>query len=248
MAFIYYPPETIAGASGIDEAELRHKYYARLAPDGKHLVPGMLQQGVRAPAGNWLKMGKVTRELPGRYFVQYTDFNTLVPGSLVQAERRPRGKWKEVVKGTKSNFHRVYYPDPFFTFNATSPPNSYGIYEDYSYVTWDFPDIFAHVYPGVSRIYYYKLYYFRGSFDELDNEASKLTLFNSAGAMLKLEDYSNVIDGDILNTNMGDASIYIEMSTNAAAGNYCFVLGILNEDNEVVDYVVMENVIERNIV
>lgn len=255
MPFTYYAlPEN---PLEINPESLRHRYFVQLAPDGQHLVPGSLVQGRRPAIGHWLELGYIGRELPERYFVQYTDFNTLVPGSLVRGDTIPKGKWKEV-KRPSIKFHRVTFTNPYVpaiaVLEGETPQGPHTITSQDEFVTNRVIPPLLLIYPDVplfttgdlnfnlpGPVIYFNLYYFKGSFAELDYDASKLTPFDAANYFM-LKNNVNVIQPA---TNIGawqrtPNSVVGEAS--APAGAYCIVLGVLDAQKEIKDYVVLENI------
>lgn len=239
-SFTYYPPAS--GARTVDQEQLRHTYFARLAPDGRHLVPGMLHQGKKPAKGRWLDVANVTRDLPERYFVQHTDFHTLVPGSLIQADRFPRGKWKEVKK-QGIGFHRALFTDGGYEALNITDPTIFADPADFN--TDKVIPVLEHVYPGVDfeeNPLDYQLYYFQGSFEELMADVSQMTLYGS-DTQLRL----NIVMEEIGYVSRFSTSMLsnAEFSVQAEApeGFFCIILGILNDQDEVVDYVVLEDIL-----
>lgn len=57
--FNYYSP--VKRDSWIDQEILSYQYFVHVAPDGKHLVPGMLQQSEKPAIGKWLDVANVTQ-------------------------------------------------------------------------------------------------------------------------------------------------------------------------------------------
>lgn len=84
------------GHEGLLGSQLLHRYFVQVAEDGKHLVPGVLHQGLRPTNGNWLEVGNITRSLPKRYFVKMNPNRTLLPGMLITADKHPGDWWKEL--------------------------------------------------------------------------------------------------------------------------------------------------------
>lgn len=239
MSYIYYPSNT----SILRAETLRNKYFVQLAPDGEHLVLGMLHQGTRPPTGNWLEVGKIDRTFPDRYFVMYTDFHTLVPGSLITADKLPQGKWKELKQQSDPMFYRVYITDNSLTHTPLNIP-------DYIMVNYS-EDVLAparftyghiHSIPSNNPASFdYKLYYYAGSFNELNNDPSKLTLFGSPGALFRIFDPMYSVYLDTFHSIIYESLWWFEIWGILPQGSYSFVLGILNSNNEIVEYIVLEN-------
>lgn len=242
MSFVYYPAEV--STSSIDYTKLRHKYFVQLQPDGQHLVLGMLQQGERPASGHWLEISKMDRTLPERYFVMYTNFNTLVPGSLITGTQQPQGKWKELkVKKNHLPFYRVYTTEPLFTYNLSGLPG----YQSDNFVGLLFsaPEIYYAVHaeypPGSFR---FKVYYFFGSFNELNYDIDKLTLINTPGAYMQVIDIGNSNHYvDIFDSNVPD-TFWLGVQGTTPPGNYALIMGLLDNEDEVTEYIVIENALQ----
>jgi hypothetical protein len=245
MTLAYSPPQV--KASEIDPMKLRYPYFVQLASDGQHLVPGMLQQGTQPAIGDWLNVGSIEQDFPERYFAQYTNFNTLVPGSLVQAGRLPAGRWKEVKK-KRIPFHRFvgdpYFLDPLPSHDTYSDPFEFNSSKvlpalDYVYPDRD-PDVPIKMY----------IYIFKGSFEDLGNDPSKLIPFPSTvdfilpdGAFLGYLSYLLGGYTNILYTN--DVAGELTFEPELPVGVYSIIAAILDEDDEVTDYFVFDGVLNR---
>lgn len=246
-SFTYYLPEV--PASEIDPNALEHSYFAQVAPDGRRLVPGLLQQGERPTIGNWMNVGYVDRDFPRRYFVQYTDFNTLVPGSLIQADRFPEGKWKEVKKTSFAEFRRVVF-NPEFTVS---------IHDDHvNPTTFLYPNTFIEFYlfpvlnvtqPGVysaSEPASVQLFHFAGTFEELDNDASRLSVFANPDSYFTLHLDVEDIETSFLTTDQTWTGFeYFNARPATPDGYYSLVVKVLSHGNTPAYYIVMENLFRR---
>jgi hypothetical protein len=245
-------------ASELDPKKLKHHYYVQLAPDKARLVPGILQQETKPEVGSWLDVTAIDRDFPTRYFVQHTNFNTLVPGSLVEATQLPEGRWKEVKK-THTRFHRVVFdnPYPYFGFGG-DPDTSFNISTQDQFITDRVTPALAALYPQIplyappdlsfhlpnAKQIVFNLYYFKGTFSDLNRDVSKLVPFNSAN-LFYIVDYANAPQPA---TNIAAWMITLNSITGrsrAQNGSYSFVLELLNVSEDAKEYVVLENVFQK---
>jgi hypothetical protein len=247
--------------SEIDPEQLKHHYFVQLTSDRKHLVPGMLQQ--EQPEGrNWLDVTKVDRDFPKRYFVQYTNFNTLVPGSLVEENKLPKGKWKEV-KRPRAKFHRVVFDDPyfalFFVFAGDPTISISTISTQDQFINERVTPALTALYPKIpeyitadllfklpsAKHIFFNLYYFKGNFNDLDRDVTKLVSLSSTNSIY-ITNNANVVQPS---TNIGAWMITVnslKVKSNAPDGSYCFVLELLNVSTLGKEYVVLENVLSKS--
>lgn len=229
----------------INPEDLKYKYYVQLTPDRTHLATGMLQQenqkGNPPKEGNWLQVGKIDRNFTARYFVQYTKFNTLVPGSLVQGTRFPKGLWKEVKKSTSTFFSKVVFTQPD-TYEANQ---SFGLNSLTDYAEFKNNKML----PALNLVFpnrnfnapiSIRLFFFLGNYNELDKDPTKLHLFSTNTFALALYRSGNYESYITLNSNYPNTEL--RTSGGAPAGTYSIVLGVLNNNSEVENYVVMENI------
>lgn len=252
MALIYDAPAK--GSSEIDQRTLRHHYFAQLASDGKHLVPGMLQQGNRPAVGTWVDVGNVKIDFPVRYFVQYTDFNTLVPGSLIQADRLPEGRWKEIRKPTEGAFYRVVFVDGTYQVDAGITEVT-DFAESAEFTENKILPVLELIKRGVfseqssTRLIFF---YFAGTFDELGGDATQLMMFGkppSTGGTAVLNLFYDGGYNGIMTIAEGALGIVdFRVQPSAPDGFYSIVYGVLKDDLqlqlEVVDYYVfLENLL-----
>jgi hypothetical protein len=242
----------------INPDNLKHSYFVQLSPDRKHLVPGMLKQDSQPANTNWLDVTKIDRDFPKRYFVQQTDFNTLVPGSLIQANRRPRGLWKEVQK-PRSRFHRVVFDDPyyslFFVFAGDTTVSIYDINTQDQFITERVTPALAALYPQIpeyttsdllfklpyAKYIFFNLYYFKGTFSDLNSDVTKLIPFSSANQLYMANSANIPQPGTHISAWMITVNS-LKLKSNVPDGAYCFVLELLNVSKLVKEYVVLENV------
>jgi hypothetical protein len=244
-SYTYYPWE-------INPEELKHRYYVRLSHDRERLVPGILQQDTKPAPNGWLDVTAIDRSFPERYFCQYTDFNTLVPGSLIQSDKLPKGKWKEIKK-PRMQFHRVSFSDPYMI----TVPHSQGPFHLTLFFTMTDDFLIQRVNPALRAVYpdlpvlpyldtwipgsvnvRFNLYYFKGTFAELGNDKTKLISFNTQN--LSIGGGPNGI------TAWERKSFnFLSCSDLTPAGSYCFILAILDAQNNEKDYVVLENILIR---
>lgn len=244
-AFTYYLPEV--PASEIDPNALEHSYYAQVAPDGRRLVPGLLQQGERPTIGNWMNVGYVDRDFPKRYFVQYTDFNTLVPGSLIQADRFPEGKWKEVKRRDLAQFNRVVFNNKLIINSGSLVTESTFIgaiivVNDYILPVLDLlqPGVYSSSQPANLQFFY-----FAGDFQQLNNDVSILELMGEEDS-----DFSLYIDAQDLKTSLlisNQVTIYDDFTVKPSTpdGYHSLVVKVLPHGNTPAYYIVMENLIHK---
>jgi hypothetical protein len=239
MALLYNAPPQ--DRSSIDQLKLQYHYYAQLAPDGKHLVPGLLQQGTRPADGIWIDVGKVRRDFPVRYFVQYTDFHTLAPGSLIPGDRLPEGQWKEVKKQTRGPWYQVTFTDPdVYVLFPLGSIDSFASYNEFNgqkvlpALDLVFPDRDPD--EGIKI----RLFYFHGDYEALNEDASQLFPFAVTG------DFAVFVTGlgytDILFT-APPMNAELRATVAITPGTFSIVLGIFNDSDVVTDYVVLENVL-----
>lgn len=244
--------QTGAG-NGVDAKLLRNKYFVQLNPDKQHLVLGMLQQGTRPSSANiWLQAGKINRDFSKRYFVQYTDFNTLVPGSLIQATRFPPGKWKEIkrmVDPLASLFRQVNFTEGY------SVNDNVDVQTQFLDTGQFFPDVFYpvldHYYPGLrdSGPVYCDMYYFKGTYDELGEDVTKLVPFSQPDSFFLI---TFSFSGDPLFTintsQLGVDNMFVMPGTED--GSYCFIMATQTIRDSVpadpVNYIVLENVFTKS--
>jgi len=246
--YTYYPWE-------INPEELKHHYYVQLSPKRNRLVPGMLQQDTKPPTGSWLDVTAIDRDFAKRYFVQYTDFNTLVPGSLIQAGKLPKGKWKEIKK-TRTQFHRVTFSDPY---EVATPGGPFGIALTFTSLD-DFQidrtlPALKSVYPEKPILPYldtwlpqpisvrYNLYFFNGTFAELNNDKTKLIPFSTS--FLNLTNFSGQESPNNINTFERQHEVDLFCNSELPDGSYCFVLAIRDTLGNEIDYVVLENILVK---
>lgn len=251
--FTYYTPWK---RSEIDPKKLRHKYYVQLAPDGDHLVLGMLQQSTRPSIGKWMDVTNIDRDLPDRYFVQYTGFNTLVPGSLIEGHSLPKGKWKEI-KRTKTLFHRVVF-DTHFTktfpnvpFNSTQTITTLD-----NFILNQVVPVVRHIHPGIPNYPFtdfvilpapnirFNLYYFKGTYQQLGEDKTKLQPFTGTNFKITLsfvqQPYTNIVAWE---TTIKELII----SSAAANGTYSLVVAILDDHGNESEYIFMENIVVKTV-
>jgi len=245
----YTPPQK--DSSEIHTEELTHAYYVQLAPDGKHLVPGILQQQEHPNIGRWVQVGKITRDFPKRYFVQCTDFNTLVPGSLIQADRLPQGKWKEVKKNSVPVHHFVV--SGLIQGNLYSSTNDWQTFDSMDYFNYVIDDlgVMEKVYPDLTNDelfenpFTYRLYYFYGSYQQWNGDISRLTLFHSLGSLMRIYNHGNNTYTDTFQIYPQDDGVFLQVLGSAPVGYYMIVLGILNDVGDVVNYIALENYLHK---
>lgn len=227
----------------IDPRKLRHRYFVQSAPDNAHLVTGMLQQDTYPKTGNWLEVGKITRDFPVRYFVQYTQFHTLVPGSLIQGDALPEGRWKELKKVSGGPWYRVSItaPDGYLLFLTGSAQDITG-YDEFN--TQKVLTALDLVFPlrDTSIAVTIRLYYFRGNYEELGEDPSQLVPFSTGDFHLGLFVTGTGYTDTMVTTPPMPASL--RASASILPQTYSIILGILDETNEVTDYLVLENIIQ----
>lgn len=244
MDFTYIPRQKKSWE--LDTRQLRHRYFVQLAPDQEHLVPGMVQQGTRPPTGQWLELGTILRKLPERYFVQQTSFNTLVPGLLIQSDTPPGNTWKDIQ--TRPLFHLITFED--------IPYDAFEISGEYTFVT---SEVFISeiVNPALDVVYpdrnqeepvRLQLYYFRGRYNQLANDITLLTPFATNDVPANLgyfvtgtSTYTNIFD----NTTEEPANLTIK--SEAAIGVYSIILAVINDDDEIMDYIFLEYVVNHHL-
>lgn len=243
-------------ASEIDPEQLKDHYYVQLTQDRKRLVLGGLEQGSK-PNGGWLDVTQIDRDFPKRYFVQYTDFNTLVPGSLVQEDKLPAGRWKEV-KRTRKLFHRVVVSDPYnLVFTPNVPFNTVQQFtsQDSFNINRVVP-LLNILYPNALRdpvndmalgpLISYIPYLFKGNFAQLGSDPTKLIPFGSqANFGLSFPGGSDATGGAgpwTISAGYRAIGTYLYGLIYLEDATYSFVLGILNAQHEVQEYIVLENI------
>lgn len=231
-------------ATEIDSEKLIHRSFVQVAPDGSHLVPGQMQLDFKPEIGEWLEVGKIYRDLPRRYFVQYLDQNTLVPGSVIQADRFPQGKWKEIKRLPFPEFHRIL-------------AGSVAVYDDHENA-WPFLDVEGFLFfrmmpileaiqPGKYAMYRtplsMQMFYFQGTFAELDNDASKLKAFSEP------DSYFTYSDGGLTSYLSMKTSFngfeFLVAQPSTPNGYYTFVLKMPASADNPAYYVVLENFFHR---
>jgi hypothetical protein len=247
MSFTFYPGTP--PATEIDPTTLQHRYFVRLAPDGSHLVPGLIQQDEKPRIGRWLELGKITRELPERYFVQYTDFNTLVLGSLIRGDRFPQGQWKEVKRPSFGEFNRFVFDPDWMVSIHNNHVSQEGFLQPSTFVDYYLMPVLEYIQPGFysqSRPANVQLFYFQGTFEELDNDVPSLEVFGGVDRFFSLHSNLTNTDTSLLTTNTvwsgfesfvarpfaddGYYSLVVKVEANAATPAY---------------YIVMENLFRR---
>lgn len=247
MAFFTY--DLPIPASEIDTKTLERPYFVQLAPDGSHLVPGQLQQDFKPSIGQWLEVGKITRNLSGRYFVQYTDDSTLVVGSLVQGTRFPQGQWKEVKRLPFPEFHRILFEDGGYIQIHNDHVNPDGFMSPYSFSNFILLPILDAIQPGVyseSVPASVQLFYFAGTFAELDNDASKLKAFGEPDSYFTFYDSVAHTDTSFLVTNTNWSGFqFLIARPFAADGYYSLVVKVLPHAGTPAYYVVIDNGMRR---
>lgn len=102
------------------------------------------------------------------------------------------------------------------------------------------------VFPGTNAgTYYqnavsYRMYYFKGTWAEFNGDVSRLILFNTPSAVMRIF-YSNLnTTSDTVTTNNTDDTSFFEVKRNVP-GNYILAAAILNSDNEITNYTTFEN-------
>lgn len=244
--FIYYPASANSGSS-ISQSTLKHHYFSQLSPDGGRLVEGVLQQGERPPTGRWIDVGNVNREFSRRYFVQYTNFNTLVPGSLIESNHLPKGKWKEIKKNAagSGNFYRVNFPSPEYTVGAIGGATNFvgnGVFIQNIMI----PAIEA-VHPDIvidgGNVLIADFFDFKGTFDSLDGDTTKLTLFDGNADF----DIAYIFGGNksYLSTNEG-GSYNLQALPSITNGLYSFIMAFWTEPSVYTEYIVLENILLKH--
>lgn len=246
-------------SSEIDPQALQHHYYVQLAPNRKRLVPGMLHQGDKPAGSNWLDVTEIDRELEARYFVAYTDHNTLVPGSLIQATKLPKGQWKEI-KIASTKFHKATFSDPYplLYFGSGVPGNTDPVDTQNDFITDRvntvllilYPDIPEKTQPGLffklvnGKDINFNLYYFKGTFNELDRDVTKLVPFSNTNNLF----ITNQVNVPQPSTNISAYMITnnsLKIKSDAPDGSYSFVLELLNVGDH-KEYLVLENVLLKS--
>lgn len=254
MAYTVYPDQY--HTSEINPKDLKYHYYAQRGPAKGKLVPGMLHQG-ELPAGrSWMDVTEVDVDLQKRYFVEYTDINTLVPGSLIQADRLPKGQWKEV-KPRRNLWHRVVFTDPYqaFFFDLGGPPQLYNFVSQDQFINEKVTAPLNAIYPQIpeytthdilyklpyGKHLHFNLYYFKGTFAQLNHDFSKLVPFSAANKLF----LANNIDVPVTNMNIeawGITLNNLRVQSDLPNGSYCFVLEMTDVSTYGNEYVVLENV------
>lgn len=245
MAYVTYIPQI--PLTEIDPDLLQHSYYVKLAPDGSHLVPGLIQQEAKPNIGHWLQLGQITRDFPVRYFVQYTDFNTLVPGSLIQADQFPDGQWKEVKKPSLTLFNRIVT-------NGGININSYDLVTESPMLgTILFVDYYLLpaldlIQPGVYSSFQpatVELYYFAGNFQALNNDAAQLEPMSQTGSYFSAYIDALGVKTPTITTNT--VTIYDDLlvSPSAPDGMYSLVVKLPPHGTTPAFYIVFENLIRK---
>lgn len=257
MSFTIYPLQYFPWE--IDPEKLKHHYYVQLTPDRRHLVPGMLKQDGKPADKNWLDVTAIDRDFTERYFVQYTDFNTLVPGSLVQENKLPAGRWKEI-KRPRTKFHKVVFSDPYnLAFYTGNPPGTLVNFSSQNnFIGNRVNPILNLLYPDAPRdpindmplpggkLILFILYYFKGNFAELGNDATKLIPFgipNFFGA--RVESSVPNLTAPFAMSAMYQSTYSLYGRPDAPDGTYSFVVGILT-NNVVTEYIVLENILVKS--
>jgi hypothetical protein len=101
------------------------------------------------------------------------------------------------------------------------------------------------IFPGTTDFYAnsipYRLYYFQGTWAQLNGDVSKLKRFNETDAAMRIhylyptETYSDTGSSD----NLDDASrLEVRMGL---PGSYIIVAALLNAANEIIHYAALEN-------
>jgi hypothetical protein len=253
MAFTYVPD--LDGQSELDKMELRHRYFAKVRPDGSGLVPGLLVQGERPREGKWVDVAAVSTGFSERYFVQYTDFHTLVPGSLIQGRSLPRGKWKEVKPvgidltppPFNAPYYRIVFSEPLYTVGdepgeLVTVVSGLDMFDDVVFPVLQLihPD---EEMPDTMRVGFY---YFLGDYEELDRDALKMTSFADPNAndVYFGFAYTPVPDVFVYDFAYDEAQDYEMMvRTDMPDGLYSIILVITRVDPmQVDDVIVLEGV------
>jgi hypothetical protein len=262
MTFTYVPTTShTKKPTEIDPEKLRHRYFVQLAPDGAHLVPGMLKQAGKPATGRWLELGRFHQSLVKRYFVQYLDEHTLVPGSLVQAERLPEGQWKEVKRRAR-DFYRIVFDEPWVV--QTPPPSMIPDPTIYLNLAFDLPFFLSNIvspvmqtiYPGVDPYHPLRtvtMYYFNGTFDQLHFDESKLTLFGLSKFFMVVDLGLTVFTSDFplideLSPFPRDDEYYLTVTDYTPDDYYSWVMRILNPQTGDYDYIFLENIVHKTTV
>lgn len=250
MAFTYYPPVILT------EVPAEHwpkGYYVQLTPDRKHLVLGILHHGHHRPSGDtWLDVGKIDRDFPKRYFVRYIDQHRLVPGSLIEDKQLPEGQWKEVkpvemeVISTPDEsigrFHRVVFSDDIYM--IIGPGN---FVSSSSFINNKVIPVLQVARPDInlaSEVVSMRLFSFKGDFEELDKDVSKLVAFSGAAPLRLASANPAIANNNLLRTNQ---LISINLATTgiATGGVYSIIYG-LEVSSVITDYIVLENILVRS--
>lgn len=244
--FTYYGPKNLF-ASEINPEALKHSYFVLRTPDGKGLVPGMLHQGRRPRIGKWQDITTIQDEFPVRYFVQHTDYNTLVPGSLIQSDRLPAGRWKEVKKPAINFFYRIVFSSGIYSVGTIASETVFTT--DAEFVPDKLIPVLEEILPGITKDYVYGyLSYFKGDFDELGKDISKLIYFSEVGGYFR--NFINFGSGQYGSLVSSDPMFPVQMKVrpNTPAGTYSFIFRMEGHVHGriVYHYVVLENIFVKS--
>jgi hypothetical protein len=234
-------------ASEINAEKLIHRSFVQVAPDGSHLVPGQMQLDFKPEIGEWLELGRIYRNLPKRYFVQYLDQNTLVPGSVIQANRFPPGKWKEIKRLPFPEFHRILAGEVAIYDDHVNP---WTFLHAEGFLNYQVMPVLDAIQPGKYAMYKtplsMQMFYFQGTFAELDNDASKLEVFSEPDSYFTYNDSSAGGESSFLTMKNDFTGFeFITARPTAPDGYFTFVLKIPASADNPVYYVVFENFFHR---
>jgi hypothetical protein len=168
-----------------------------------------------------------------------------VPGSLIQADRFPEGRWKEVTKRIPP-LHRFVYNQPQVsptpideTWSKLSDVLNFNFELHYNVLPVMLPD---HPQNYIWTAVYYRMYYFKGSWEELGNDVSKLVLFNSADSVMRIHYYNPESFSDTTKTNNPYEDTTFDIKSNQP-GDYILVVAILDDKNQIIAFGALENYI-----
>jgi hypothetical protein len=228
----------------LDPKTLRHRYYVQLTPDQQHVVLGMVQQDTRPLTGQWLQLGTIRRKLAARYFVQQTSINTLVPGSLIQSNTPPGSTWKDIQ--TQTLDHVLYFTPLPYTVNENSEEVTFATGAEFM------EDI---VNPALNAVYpnrnpsdpiKIRLYYYMDIYSQYNNDPTTLTPFTTPGNDTGIGYYltgTSTYAAEINSTDTAPAELIIQPT--APYGYMSFIFAILNDADEVVDYIFINDVVHH---
>jgi hypothetical protein len=242
MSFSYTP--RIKKTWELDPKQLRHRYFIQLGPEGNPVL-GMLQQDTHPATGQWLEVGKIYDPLPGRYFVQQTDFNTLVPGLLIQNDTPPGPRWKDIQ--SHPYFYFVVFDNPVYYLVETDHPVTLGTGE--SFVDDVVNPVLDSVYPGrnPAKEIRFRLFYSLDSYEQVVADPGIMVPFPTSAAPEGIGYYltgAGIYINELSSTGTAPAELIMNPVNQPGyyPGYYHFILGILDENNDIREYVFMNAV------